>query len=49
MANKDREKKETEGWDLRKRITVASVWVAASAGDLIGNDTSLASVEDLIF
>ncbi len=49
MANKDREKRETEGWDSRKRITVASVWVAASTGDLIGNDTSPASAEDLVF
>lgn len=49
MANRDREKRETEEWDLRKRITLASVWVAAWADDLIGNDTSLASTEDFTF
>lgn len=43
MSNKDRENKETGERDLRKRITVASVWVAASASDLIGNDISLAN------
>ena len=49
MANRDREKRETEEWDLRKRITLASVWVAAWADDLIGNDPSLASAEDFTF
>lgn len=49
MANRDREKRETEEWDLRKRITLASVWAAAWADDLIGNDTSLASADDFTF
>lgn len=47
ITNKDRERKATEGWDLRKGITVTSVWVAASADDLIGNDTSHANTLDL--
>lgn len=49
MSNKDRENKETGERDLRKRITVASVWVAASASDLIGNDISFANAVFFFF
>lgn len=46
MSNKDREKKETEERDRRRRITAAGVWDAASASDLIGNQTSLSNMGD---
>lgn len=39
MSNKDREKKDAEERDW-------SVWDAASAGDLIGNQTSLSNTGD---
>lgn len=48
MENKDREQKEKERWDLKRRITVASVQVVASSTDLIGNYTSLAKTEDIV-
>lgn len=41
IASKDKAQKETEEWDLKTGITVASVWVAAPVRDLIGNDTLL--------
>lgn len=43
MSNKDRETTQTGEGDLRKRRTVAGVWVAALASDLFGNDISPAS------